>query len=289
MDWNDLRFFLAVAQAGSLSAAASTLGVSTSTVSRRIDTLERDLGIRLFLPHRDGYDLTDTGRELIPAAERAAAQMRLFERSASGADGRTAVVRVEAPELLAQGFLMPTLGPLLRMHPTLRIDLRGSVRTTHLGNEEADLILRLVRPEKGNYIIRRVGRVGFGLYAAPGHAAAAGIPAAPDDLRHHRVLGWSEDLDYLLMARWLAALCPGLEPQLRLTSLSAQLAAVRHGLGWAVLPHFAGRAEGFTPAPLETPTLEPDLWLLTHQEAAKRVEVRLCRDRILETLRSSLP
>lgn len=99
MDWNDLRYFLAVAQGGSLSSAAQQLGVSVSTVSRRIDTLEQSLKLRLFRPHRDGYDLTPDGQGLLPAADQAAAEMHHFERKAKGADGRATPVRIEAPEL----------------------------------------------------------------------------------------------------------------------------------------------------------------------------------------------
>lgn len=113
MDWNDLRNFLAVAQSGSLSAAAVLLGVSPSTVSRRIEVLEHDLQKRLFQPHRDGYDLSAAGRDLVPAAERAAAQLRHFERSAKGAGGPTATVVIDSPELLAQEVLLPALAPFM--------------------------------------------------------------------------------------------------------------------------------------------------------------------------------
>lgn len=117
MDWNDLRYFLAVAQGGSLSSAAQQLGVSVSTVSRRIDTLEQSLKLRLFRPHRDGYDLTPDGQGLLPAAEQAAAEMRHFERKAKGADGRATPVRIDAPELIAQDLLMPAIAAFMQDHP----------------------------------------------------------------------------------------------------------------------------------------------------------------------------
>lgn len=280
MDWNDLRVFLAVAEGGSLSAAAGTLGVSPSTVSRRIETLERDLNVKLFRPHRDGYDLTEDGRSLIPVAEQAAAQMRQVERHAAEARGHLAPVRIEAPELLAQYVLMPALRPLLQALPNLRVELRGSVRPARLITQEADIVLRLVRPERGNYRIRRLGRVKFGLYASRDHASAAGRPERPEDLHRHSVIGWTDDLDYLLMARWLASLVPTIEPALRVTTLSDQLAAVRMGIGWAVLPDFVAETEGLIPAMPDAPSLEPDLWLLTRDTGNTSEQVTLCRDAI---------
>lgn len=280
MDWNDLRYFLAVAQSGSLSAAAVQLGVSPSTVSRRIEVLERDLQKRLFQPHRDGYDLSAAGRDLVPAAERAAAQLRQFERSAKGAGGSATTVVIEAPELLAQEVLLPALAPFMAAHPDIRIELRGSVHPARLAAEEADLVLRLVRPEKGNYRIRKLRRIGFALYASRDHVAAEGLPRKPEDLPNHRFIGWPESFDYLLMARWLATLYPGLEPQIRLTSLTAQLSAAGHGLGWAVLPDFAARPAGLVRAELETTPLAPDLWLLTHERTGQREAVGQVRKAI---------
>lgn len=285
MDWNDLRYFLAVTQGGSLSAAAAQLGVSPSTVSRRIETMERDLKTRLFDPHRDGYSLTPAGQDLVPDAERAAAQFHQFERSALGAGSKTVTVRVEAPELLAQDMLLPALAPFMAACPDVRIELRGAVRPVRLAAEEADLILRLVRPEQGDYRLRKLGQIGFGLYASSTHAEAAGIPQRGEDLRRHRLIGWPNDFGFLLMARWLDMLCPGLEPHLRLTTLSAQLAAARQGLGWAILPDFAARPADLVRAMPDGAALASDLWLLTLRRSAESDIVRAVQSRLIDAAR----
>lgn len=150
MDWNDLKFFLALAQGKSLSAAAQTLDVSPSTVSRRIEALERALQVQLFRPHRDGYDLTEAGQGLVPAAEQAGAQMRVFERNArETGDDLAGPVRIEAPELLGQEVLLPALAGFMAAYPRIRIELRGAVQPVRLAAEEADIVLRLVRPSRG--------------------------------------------------------------------------------------------------------------------------------------------
>ena len=285
MDWNDLRFFLAVANLKSLSAAATHLGVSPSTVSRRIEALETALKVSLFRSHRDGYDLTETGHDLVPAAERAEAQMRVFERSAQGwHDDYAGPVRIEAPELLGQDVLLPGLYEFLCDHPAIQIELRSSVRTTRLVGEESDIIIRLVRPDQGSYLQRRLGQISFGLYASKAYVARYGIPQRPEDLRNHRIIGWAPDLHYLTMAIWLEALYPGGQPIVRLSSLSAQLSAVRLGIGLAVLPNFAAQEADLVPALPEVSPLVSDLWILIHKRSGYLPRVEAVKNSLIEVI-----
>lgn len=289
MDWNDLKFFLAVAHAKSLSAAAIQLGVSPSTVSRRIEALEQALQVKLFHARRDGYDLTEAGHGLVPAAERAGAQMRVFERSAQEKDSNLAgPVRIEAPELLGQDLLLPVMVRFMDMYPSIRIELRSSVRPVRLAAEEADIVLRLVRPDHGSYRMKKIGEIGFGLYASDEYIRRNGIPARSEDLHRHRVIGWTEDLHFLTMATWLESVCPGIQPSLRLSSLGAQLSAARNGAGWAVLPDFAAVPAGLLPGLVDLPGLASDLWLLIHEQSQSLPRVKLARDYLVEALRGEL-
>ena len=287
MDWNDLKYFLTLAQAKSLSAAAARLGTSPSTVSRRIAALEQALKVRLFRPHRDGYSLTEAGRSLVPEAEQAGTRMRVFERNALEAgDDLAGTVRIEAPELLGRDVLLPALIRFMEDYPAIRLELRSSVQPVRLAAEEADLVIRLVRPVRGNYRLRRVGKIRFGLYASADHVARHGIPDRPEDLHRHRVIGWTEDFAFLTMAGWLAANCPGLRPSLRLTSLTAQVEAVGMDAGWAVLPEFIAVPAGFLPGLASLPRLESDLWLLAHEQSLALPRVRLVRDYIAGILKN---
>jgi DNA-binding transcriptional LysR family regulator len=285
MHWDDLKYFLAVAHAKSLSGAAGRLGVSPSTVSRRIDALEGDLKVRLFRPHRDGYDLTQAGRDLIPTAERAAAQMRTFERNAQERESESVgPVCVEAPELLGQDLLLPAFAKLLERHPAIRVELRSSVRSVRLAQEEADIVLRLVRPEQGSYRQRRLGQNPFGIYASPAHVRRHGAPRRPEDLYKAQVIGWAEDLHYLMMATWLESLCPGLQPVMRLSSLNAQLRAVELGLGWAILPAFAAAPKGLVQALADSVQLKSDIWLLVHEQSAALSRVQLVKSAVVDAV-----
>lgn len=242
MNWDDLRYLLTLADTGSLSAAGDRLRVSPSTVSRRIETLEAALGTRLFTPHREGFALTEAGRNLLPEAEKAAAALGGFERKARGMTAGL-TLRMAAPELLAQA-LLPAVSAVLDKFPDLQIEVQGSVQPVRLKAEEADIVLRLVRPELGDYTLRRLGHISFGLY---GQAEA--------------LIGWPDDQGHLLMARWLADLCPGIVPRLRLGSLAAHLDAVAQGLGRGVLPDFAAR-QAHLGAKAEGPAIGADLWML---------------------------
>jgi DNA-binding transcriptional LysR family regulator len=285
MDWNDLKFFIAAANGRSLSAASQQLGVSPSTVSRRIDALEAALQVKLFRPHPNGYDLTAAGKDLLAPADRAEAQMRVFERTAREKDGDLAgPVRIDTPELLRQEVLLPWVAAYLQNHPDIRIELRCSVRPMRLTGEVADIVLRLVLPERGSYRQRRLGHVVFVIYAVQSYIARHGAPASHADLYRHRVIGWTEDLRYQAMATFLEALCPGLQPALRLSSFGAQMVAVKSGLGLAVLPCFAAEVAGLVPVRPDGPRLAPDLWMLLHEQAAALPRVQLLKAALIEVL-----
>ncbi|WP_425452674.1 LysR family transcriptional regulator [Paracoccus lutimaris] len=284
-----MKFFLAVAQGKSLSAAAQSLGVSPSTVSRRLDALEQALQVQLFRPHRDGYELTEVGQGLVSAAEQAGARMQVFERNArETGDDLSGPVRIEAPELLGQEILLPALIGFMETYPRIRVELRGAVQPVRLAAEEADIVLRLVRPTQGNYRIKKIASIRFALYASTDYVRRHGTPQMPEDLHRHRVVGWTDDLAFLTMATWLGGHIPGLRPSLRLNSFSAQVEAVRKGAGWAVLPEFIASPADFVRGLEGLPSLNADLWLLVHEQAQTLPRVKLVRDCIVAALRGWL-
>ncbi|WP_140847806.1 LysR substrate-binding domain-containing protein [Paracoccus sp. FO-3] len=141
---------------------------------------------------------------------------------------------------------------------------------------------------QGNYRLRRLGAIRFGLYAAPDHVRRHGAPERPEDLHRHPVIGWTEDLAYLAMANWLESRCSGLRPCLRLASFAAQFEAVRKGAGWAVLSDFAARRAGLVPALPGVFRPESELWLLTHGQSGALQRVRRVRDCVAAAIREEL-
>jgi DNA-binding transcriptional LysR family regulator len=176
--WDDVRFFLAVARTGSLSRAARVLGVGHVTAGRRIAALEKRLGVTLLNRTPDGFATTSAGEAILRqcmAMESAALDV---ERIAAGRDSLvTGSVRVTTTEALAYQVMAPAIAALRQAHPALQIDLIAGVRSLDIARRDADLAIRLARPSASDLVCRKLGEVGFSLYASQRYLARAGIPA----------------------------------------------------------------------------------------------------------------
>lgn len=270
-DWDDLRFFLAIADHGGLGAAARALGVEHSTASRRIDALEAGLGVRLFDRLPKGWAITAAGGELLPAARRVEADMLALLRQATEADAVRGLVRIAAPPALCAWLLAPALARLQGRHPELSFELLADRRTADLGRREADLAVRYVRPAAPALAVRRLCDIAYGLFGATGYLAER--PEAAWEF-----LGYSDALDTLPQQQWLTAFAAGRPFRLRSDDLGtlAQLAAA--GAGLAVLPRTLARAVGgLEEAPAACPVVRP-LWLVLHEDVRRSARVRAAAD-----------
>jgi DNA-binding transcriptional LysR family regulator len=289
MDWNDLKFFLAVARAKSLSGAANQLSVSTSTVYRRVQALEGALSLKLFDRFKDGYIPTEEGRELLSQSEAIEEQLIWLEHTASGSqDGMSGLVRIALPELIGQELILPEVGSFLAQNPRIRLEISSSVKPIQLTKRESDIAVRLVRPKSGTYKMRSVGIVEMRFYAAETYLSINGIPRFPEDLTAHRVIGWTDELRYLVMSAWLEEVYPADQIALRLTSLEAQLKAVNNGAGIAVLPTFVAEKCGLVPVLSDTTRLELDVWVLVQEDSVRNKRVSVARDFVVEILSARL-
>ncbi|MBP2231432.1 DNA-binding transcriptional LysR family regulator [Azospirillum agricola] len=272
MDWDDLRVFLELARAGSLSAAARSLRLSHATVGRRLAALEAALGRTLMERRPDGYVLTGDGeaaRALAEAMDEAALAIRRREGLGEGSGGGlTGLVRLTMTQALADRFLIPRLGPLRAAHPGLDLEVITDNRVLSLARREADLAIRLARPQQGELIGRRLATLGYGLYAAPD---------APDAL-----IAYDETLADLPEARWLARHGGGRRVALRTNSVQGQLAAAVAGFGMAFLPCLlADGVPGLERRPLPGPPLVREAWLLVHRDRKDVPRVRAVMETIV--------
>ena len=175
--WDDVRFFLAVARAGSLSGAARTLNVGHVTAGRRIALLEKRLGVTLLNKTPDGFATTPAGEAILRqcvAMESAALDV---ERIAAGRDSLvTGSVRVTTTEALAYQVVAPAIATLRQAHPELQVDVIVGVRSLDIARRDADLAVRFAWPPASDLICRKLGEVGFSLYASQRYLARAGVP-----------------------------------------------------------------------------------------------------------------
>ena len=277
MNWDNLKFFLALAETGSLSRAAKEHRVDHSTVARRIEALESELGVRLVERLTRSYRLTREGEQVRDRLKKVEAGINEIARSARGADpSPERVVRVSGPPTLMSRFLAPRLLPLQAEHPGLRIELVGEDRQVSLAQGEADLALRLARPKEKGVVAKRLAVLAYGLYGSREHVARR-------DKGDHDFLGYDESLDHLPQQRWLKKLAGDKSFALRSNDLSNLMTAARAGLGLAILPCSMARSElDLVRVPTPLPPLTRELWLLFHRDVGRAPAVRAVINRITE-------
>ena len=239
MDWDNLRYFLELARTGTLVGAARRMGVEHTTVSRRIQALEKQIGEALFARETGGHRLTEAGRHLLPGVEAMEAAVLGVERAAPApGGGPSGLVRVGATEGFGTLILAPHLARLTQQHPQLSIDLLALPRMLHLSRREADIVISLERPTRGSVIVTRLADYTLHLYGQREYLARRPLVQQREDLRHHAFISYVDDLLFTKELQFLDQLYQPERFAFRSTSITAQYEAVRAGAGLAVLPAF---------------------------------------------------
>ncbi len=287
MDWNDLRYFLAVADQGSTLAAGRALRVSQTTVARRISALEDSLGLLLFEKRQAGYTLTPAGEELVGRAKQVEVATESFtEASATLVRDTSGVVRITTQEIFANTLLGPMLKELHELHPDIVIEIDTQQELLDLGAGEADIGLRSTASEAPAGIVgRNIGIDDWTLYCSREYADRHGVPRTRHDLKKHAIIGGGGGKLWLHYEAWLRSL--GLEGQVAMhhATSTGLLSAVRSGFGIAVLPCMVADAE---PDLIQCIPPRADhnrsMWLLTHERVRHTPRVRLVIDFLYERL-----
>lgn len=239
MDWDNLRFFLELARSGTLQSAARRLAVDHTTVARRIQALEKQVGSPLFSREAGGHRLTEAGRRLQPQVEAMENAFRTVESAAPAShEGLSGVVRIGATEGFGTVVLAPQLARFAGRHPKLVIDLLAMPRLVHLSRREADIVISLERPARGPVVVTKLTDYTLRLYASKAYLAEHGVIWTREDLRGHTFISYVDDLLFSKELQYLDELHKPDTFALRSTSILAQHAAVAAGAGIAVLPAF---------------------------------------------------
>ena len=287
LDWNDLRYFLAVARKGSTLSAAKDLRTSQTTVARRIAALEAALGIPLFEKRQAGYTVTPAGAELVARAEQVERAANGFsEASAAIARDTSGTVRITTQEIFAVTLLAPMLRELHERHPEIMIELDDSQDFRDLGEGEADIALRSAVGEIGGGIVgRRLCEDEWTLYCSRDYAAAHGVPTTQAQLKKHAFIGGGGTKLWRAYSAWLEDL--GLNDRVIMHHASAMgmMSAIRSGLGIAVLPCIVADTD-----PDLIQCVPPRgghgrvMWLVTHERLRRTPRVRIVIDFLYEQL-----
>lgn len=278
-EWTDLRFFLELARAGTLSGASRRLGVEHTTVARRIDRLEAQLGSTLFDRSREGYELTDMGDALLPHAEAMeGAALAATEHVKGTKVAAHGVVRLGVPEVFGVRVVTPLLAELLAHHPDLSIDLLALPLFANLANREADLGVMLDAPTTGRYVATRLAAFRFYLYAAPGYLARHPPIVRHSDLAAHDFVDYVQDRLASPALSYLTEL--GFTPRRRLccSGMTGQLEAAALGMGLMMAPPYAVPGDGRLVPVLDGFYAERAFWLVAPADLYRLRRVRLVWD-----------
>lgn len=244
MDWDDLKVVLAIARNGTLSAAARALGTTQPTVGRRLDGLERRIDARLFDREADGLRLTSLGRSLIEGIEQMDAGALSVQRLVAARDtGLSGEILVTSLDWLADEVIAPMLAKFGALHPGLVIELISDTKVFNLARREADLAFRFGSFAQENLVERRIGEVGYALYASDRYLERHGLPEAGDGFRDHLLVLLDRAAGEVPHEAWLPTLAHRARTVLHANGLRAHLAAVRSGTAMAVLPCFIAEGE----------------------------------------------
>ncbi len=270
--WDDHRYFLAIARAGSLTEAAKVLAVSQPTVSRRLDAMEQKLGVRLFRRTRRGYQLTENGAHLFETVVRVEEQLLEADRNLVGRDTEMAgTLRFTSTENLINGFLGAHIWAFLRAHPDIEIDVLASDAPVNLHRGEADLALRFTEAPPQTMIGKRLATAAYGMYCA---ADAPGSWFPDSDRSSWEWIGLQTEI-YNRMV--FGTFLPNTRPKHKVDGLPIMHGMVRAGLGAALLPCYTADRDAtlrrLDPRPLVGPQF--DMWLLVPPGQRRTRRLRL--------------
>ncbi|MEL7383398.1 MAG: LysR family transcriptional regulator [Pseudomonadota bacterium] len=278
LNWDDAKIFLGIAREGTLSGTSKSLRLGIATVSRRLERLESAMGLKLFTRDQLGYKLTDEGMALIAQAEALEQAGYAFSAAAQVNDQDVrGHVRLATAQGLADHFIIPALPQFLANHPNLTIEVVTSVSTVNLHRHDADIALRMVRPERGNVSIQKLGELGFGVYASQSYLKNRTKNQQSGSFENDDFIGWSETLQHLPAAQWLERTMRGKPCRLITSNLSAQFSAVEAGLGMAVLPHFIAQPKELTCVERDI-GCDQSIWLAIHSDLSHSRRVRTVAD-----------
>jgi DNA-binding transcriptional LysR family regulator len=287
LDWNDLRYFLAVARTGSTLAASKQLKVSQATVSRRISVLEEAIGAELFVRSPSGYSLSSRGEAVLPSAEAVEESILAFSDGIAAETRRlSGTVRLTTVESAAQTWIAPALALLRRNHPDIKVELVTSDDNLDLARGEADVAIRFgTKPVEETLIVRHIIDLEEAVYASHDLVARLGMPATIADLSRYPMVMGLDPVNWF--NSWLSEQVRDVEVAHRANTLSGIIAGVKMGLGASMLPCLMGdNLKGLVRLLPPIPELTTSGWMVTTDHARKQPHVRAVIDFVVEQIQA---
>lgn len=275
MDWNDLRFFLAVARDGQMLSAAQKLGVSQAKLNRHLSALESALDTILFNRSTAGCELTPQGVSLMEHALNIEAEALQVSSTLKGHESNVSgTVRIGAPDGFGVAFLAPRLRLLNEQFPELTIQLVPVPRVFSLSQREADIAITVDRPEKGRLRVRKLTDYSLSLFASPDYLKKHGKPETLDDLKNHRLVGYVDDLIFTPALDYAAQFSRDWHSNIEVSSALGQFEVVRSGGGIGILHDFMVHDHAQFERILPAHSLSRSYWTVWHESMNNSRRIR---------------
>jgi DNA-binding transcriptional LysR family regulator len=291
-DWNDLRYFLAVANHGSTIAAAKSLRLSQSTVHRRLTELEQRIGRSVVVRHPTGYRLTEFGRELLPMAKQVETAVATLERFLSAADNLPiGSIRLTCSESIGYRLMQSSLlDNFHSRYPGLRVELIMSDHFLDLTKNEADIAIRAGVPEDETLIGRKIADVPWALFGTRSYLERHGRVERTEDINQHAVIEFDGDIRDHHAAKWLRSVAPHATVTARSNTVPGLMMTVKSGVGLAPLPvPLADRDPDLVRVLGPLPGLFSPIYLLAHPELRQTPRVKALFEYIIAEVESVRP
>ncbi|OUR73029.1 LysR family transcriptional regulator [Methylophaga sp. 41_12_T18] len=282
MDWNSLKIFIAITNSGSLSGAAKELGVNHSTIFRRLNSFEDELGGRLFERINNRYELTAMGEELLVQSQTIADSFDDIDRHIVGKDFQPkGTVKITAPNNIAYRFLPRYIAEFNKTYPDIHIELLASNQAFNMNNREADIAVRATRSPPDNLIGRNVCTLNWSVFASKAYKDRYGYPQTIDDLKDHVLIGGAGAMQNLPGFIWLEKHF-GQQINTRCDELMVMSSFAKAGQGLAFLPSDQVRSglKNLFPFPAGQ---EGGLWLLSHPDLRNVERIKLVIQHLTES------
>jgi DNA-binding transcriptional LysR family regulator len=274
ISWDEFRLVKAIAEAGSLAAAGDVLALNHSTVFRRLNALEQDLGSRLFERARTGYVPTPAGEEMVSLAARMFDDITEFERRVAGRDVKpSGELRVTTNDSLVAHLMTPMFGAFCKQFPEIKLDVVIDNRALNLSRRDADVAIRATAEPPETLVGRRIASIAWSVYGAKGCDIAP--TDDPNELTDHTWIGFGDAIGNIGPARWMSRAIGTGTIFYRLNTVLGLAQAIEAGLGIGFVPCFIGdKAPGLTRLLRKPMVFDASLWLLTHPDLKNSARVR---------------
>ena len=274
ISWDEFRLVKAIAETGSLAGAGDVLALNHSTVFRRLNTLEQELGSRLFERARTGYMPTPAGEEMVALAARMFEDITEFERRIAGRDVKpSGELRVTTNDSLVAHLTTPLFGAFCRQYPEIKLDVVIDNRALNLSRRDADVAIRATAEPPETLVGRRIAVIAWSIYGQKDCAIAS--TEEPVTLAEHAWIGFGDALSGIGPSRWITRAVPSSKIFYRLNTVLGMSQAIESGLGIGFVPCFIGdRMPGLVRLLSKPMVFDSSLWILTHPDLKNSARVR---------------